>query len=111
MSRTVLQKMADRQEKKSASAHGGRLTPRSGAGWVHKGDVSTQDEVIECKATGKTQITLKAVWLTKVFGEATRKLKRPVLEFSLAGEDYIVLRRHDYLELKERNSLGGRVIN
>lgn len=100
MSRTVLQKMSDRQEKKSASAHGGRLTPRSGAGWVHKGDVSTSDEVIECKATGKTQITLKAAWLTKVFAEATAKLKRPVLEFELAGEQYVVLTRHNYLEMK-----------
>lgn len=100
MSRTVLQKMADRQEKKTAQAYGGRLTPRSGAGWVHKGDVSTEDEVIECKATGKSQITLKAAWLVKVFGEATRKLKRPVLELSLGGEDYVVLRRHDYLELR-----------
>lgn len=100
MSRTVLQKMSDLQERKSAEAHGGRLVPRSGAGWVHKGDVSTDVEVIECKATGKTQITLKASWLVKVFGEATRKLKRPVLELSLAGEDYIVLRRHDYLELR-----------
>lgn len=102
MPRTVLQKMSDRQEKRSAEAHGGRVTPRSGAGWVHKGDVSTEVEVIECKATGKSQITIKAAWLTKVFAEATRKLKRPVLELSLGGEDYVVLRRHDYLELQQR---------
>ena len=100
MSRTVLQKMSDRQERLTAKAHGGRVTPRSGAGWVSKGDVHTEDEVIECKATGKTQVTIKAEWLVKVFGEATRKLKRPVLALSLAGEDYVVLTRHDYLELR-----------
>lgn len=102
MSRTVLQKMSDRQEKKTATAYGGRVTPRSGAGWVHKADVHTEDEVIECKATGKTQITLKAAWLTKVFEEATRRLKRPVVELSIGGQDYVVLRRHDYMELRGR---------
>lgn len=104
VSRTVLQKMADRQERKTAAAHGGRLTPRSGAGWVHKGDVSTEDEVIECKATGKTQITLKASWLEKVFNEAVRKLKRPVLEIELNGVSYVVLNRHHYIELKNSSS-------
>ena len=47
MARTVLQKMADRHEKKSADAFGGRLTSNSGAGWVHKGDHQTEDEVVE----------------------------------------------------------------
>lgn len=102
MSRTVLQKMADRHEKKSASAFGGKLTSNSGAGWVHKGDHQTEDEVVECKATGKTQITIKAVWLTKVFREATARLKRPVVEFELGGEHYVILTRHNYLEMKHR---------
>lgn len=100
MSRTVVQRLADRHERKSATAFGGKLTPASGAGWVHKGDHQTADEVIECKATGKTQITIKAEWLTKVFREATARLKRPIVEFQLAGEHYVVLRRHDYLELR-----------
>ena len=100
MARTVLQKMADLQEKKGATAYGGRITPRSGAGWVHKGDVQTADEVIEMKATGKTQITIKASWLRKVFLEATGRLKRPVLEFQLGGEQYVTLRRSDYLRLR-----------
>lgn len=93
--------MSDRQERRSAAAHGGRTTARSGAGWVDKGDVSTEDEVIECKATGKASISLKAAWLEKVFGEAVRKLKRPVLEFSLNDRDYVVLTRHHYIELKD----------
>lgn len=99
-----MQRMSDRQEKRTAAAHGGRVTPRSGAGWVHKGDVSTEDEVIECKATGKTQITIKAAWLEKVFGEAVRKLKRPVLEIELNGVSYVVLTRHHYIELKDSSS-------
>ena len=100
MSRTLVQKMSDLQEKKGAKAYGGRATPRSGAGWVHKADVQTADEVIEMKATGKTQVTIRAVWLVKIFLEATARLKRPVLELELAGEHYVVLRRHDYLELR-----------
>lgn len=99
MSRTVLQKMADRQEKRGATAYGGKTTPMSGAGWSAKGDVHTDVEVIEMKATGKKQITIKAEWLQKVFLEATAKLKRPVLEFELDGQQYVTLTRHDYLEL------------
>jgi hypothetical protein len=99
VSRTLVQKMADLQEKRGAKAYGGKTTPMSGAGWSAKGDVHTHVEVIEMKATGKTQITLKAVWLQKVFLEATAKLKRPVLEIELDGKQYVVLTRHDYLEL------------
>lgn len=101
MSRTLVQKMADRQEKRGARVYGGRVTSRSGAGWSDKADVHTQDEVIEMKATGKTQITIKAVWLKKIFLEATAKLKRPVLEFELDGEQYVILTRHNYLELRD----------
>lgn len=91
--------MADRHEKRGATEYGGRTTSNSGAGWVQKGDVHTDLEVIEMKATGKTQVTIKALWLQKVFLEATAKLKRPVLDLELAGEHYVVLTRHDYLEL------------
>lgn len=101
MPRTVLQKLADRQERKAAEAYGGKVTPASGAGWVHKGDVQTEDELIECKATGKTQITLKAEWLRKVFLEAAARLKRPVLEFQLDGQEYVVLTKHSYMEMRE----------
>jgi hypothetical protein len=96
--------MSDLQEKKGAAAYGGRTTPRSGAGWVHKGDVQTAVEVIEMKATGKTQITIKASWLRKVFIEATGRLKIPILEFQLAGEQYVTLRRGDYLRLRGGDS-------
>lgn len=99
MPRTLVQKMSDLQEKRGARAYGGRVTSRSGAGWSDKADVHTADEVIEMKATGKTQITIKALWLQKVFLEATAKLKRPVLEFQLAGKTYIVLERAEYLSL------------
>lgn len=98
----MMQKLSDRHEKKAAKVYGGRLTSNSGAGWVDKGDVQTEDEVIECKATGKTQITLKAAWLEKVFREAAGRLKRPVLEFQLHGVEYVVLTRHSYMEMREK---------
>ena len=101
MPRTLVQKMADRQERRGAAAYGGRTTSRSGAGWSDKADVHTEDEVIEMKATGKTQISIKASWLEKVFVEATAKLKRPVLEFELNGKQYVTLPREEYISLRD----------
>lgn len=100
MALTRGQRMSRRQEAAGAALHGGRRTPRSGGGPI-KGDVRTDDEVIEYKWTGKQQVTVKGEVLEKVFDEAVAELKRPVLGLSVRGKDYVVLPLHHYVEITD----------
>lgn len=55
------------QEKKVAKAVGGKQTANSGATKFQKGDIVTNDWLIECKTctTDKKQFTIKEEWLLK----------------------------------------------
>ena len=61
-----------RQEKKVAKAVGGKRTANSGATPFEKGDVITQDWLIECKTKTKdcSSFTIKEDWLLKNEEEA-----------------------------------------
>lgn len=58
---------SSKQETKVAKAVGGRKTVNSGATKFQKGDVTTDQWLIECKTctTDKKQFTIKEEWLTK----------------------------------------------
>lgn len=61
-----------KQEKKVAKAVGGKRTANSGATPFEKGDVITQDWLIECKTKTKdcSSFTIKEDWLLKNEEEA-----------------------------------------
>ena len=61
-------KFSKKQEKHVAKQLGGRVQPNSGATPFLKGDVTTQDWLIECKTqlTSKQSITIKKEWLDKL---------------------------------------------
>ena len=64
---------SNRQEKKVAKAIGGRKTANSGATAFSKGDVYTDNWLIECKTTTCTQkasFSIKREWLEKNREEA-----------------------------------------
>lgn len=63
---------SDRQEKKVAKAVGGKQTPNSGSTPFIKGDVLTDQFLIECKTVMKPQkqFTIKKEWITKNREEA-----------------------------------------
>ena len=63
---------SDKQEKKVARAIGGRQTPNSGSTPYIKGDVFTEQFLIECKTVTKPQkqFTIKKEWITKNREEA-----------------------------------------
>ena len=63
---------SNRQEKKVAKAVGGRKTANSGATPFSKGDVVTNDWLIECKTKTKdcSSFTIKEDWLLKNEEEA-----------------------------------------
>lgn len=63
---------SSRQEKKVAKAVGGRKTANSGATAFSKGDVTTDDMLIECKTCvdNKKSFSIKKAWLEKNKEEA-----------------------------------------
>ena len=86
---------------------GGKRHPGSGNG-SRKGDGRTSDgkwyenELVEFKRTGKTQITIKASDLEKISGEAAVTGRIPALVFELGGRHYVIHERGDWMEYRDR---------
>ena len=80
-------------ERKSVSAH---LQSNSGAGW-RKGDVETNNTLVECKSTGKQSISIKREWLESHIQDAIKYDKIPVLNFQYGGDRqiYSIVRNED----------------
>lgn len=83
------------QEERVAKLVGGKVVANSGATAFHKGDVVTNNLLIECKTTTqpKTQVTIKKDWLVKNSQEAfsTRK-DYNLLAFDFGdGNDYFII--------------------
>jgi hypothetical protein len=91
-----------KHENRLAKAVGGSTVAASGAFWSRKGDVRSQDLLIEHKYTGKKQVTVKSSVLEKIIKEAILDGRMPVLGFHLNGEDYIMLDENDFLEMRQK---------
>lgn len=88
------------QEARVAKRAGGRVQPRSGAGWARKNDVRTGRFLIECKRTdNKRSITLHATDLEALRRNAIRDSRIGTLQFDLNGRSYYVLSEVDFEEL------------
>lgn len=87
---------SQRQERRGAVLHGGKRRPGSGAPWSAKGDVRTDDTLLEYKRTNGSRITITAVMLSKIRTEALSEGRRPLLGFEVAGRDYIIMEASDY---------------
>jgi hypothetical protein len=99
------QKQSLKHEKRLEKVAGGKRNAASGAFWSRKGDVRTDDLLIEHKWTGKKQVTIKSDVLKKIVTEAILDSRTPVLGLHLDGENYVVLLEEDFFEL--RNSIRG----
>jgi hypothetical protein len=99
------QKQSLKHEKRLEKAMGGKRNAASGAFWSRKGDVRTDDLLIEHKWTGKKSVTIKSEVLKKITTEAILDSRTPVLGLHLDGENYVVLLEEDFLEL--RNAVRG----
>lgn len=93
------QKQSQKHEKRIAKAIGGSTTAASGAFWSRKGDVRSQDLLIEHKWTGKKSKTIQAAELQKITTEAIMDGRTPVFGIHLDGEDYVILLETDFLEM------------
>lgn len=79
------------QERKVASAIGGRIQPGSGAFESHKGDALREGGkfplLVECKrTTGNASLSVKAEWLGKITREALAKDRYPALSIEFDAE-------------------------
>ena len=96
------QKQSQKHEKRIAKAVGGKTTAASGAFWSRKGDVRSDDLLIEHKWTGKKSFSLKADVLEKIVTEAIIDSRMPVLGISLNNKNYVLLTEDDFFEMREK---------
>ena len=102
MAKSEGQKQSQKHEKRIAKAIGGQVNAASGAFWSRKGDVRSQDLLVEHKWTGKKSKTITAAELEKITNEAIMDGRTPVFGIHLNGEDYVILLETDFLELRDR---------
>lgn len=101
MAKSEGQKQSLKHEKRLAKAIGGQRNVASGAFWFRKGDVRSDDLLIEHKWTGKKSFTLKSDVLEKITTEAILDGRTPVLGVSLNDVNYVLLDENDFLELRQ----------
>jgi len=95
------QKESQKHEARLAKKFGGSTVAASGAFWSRKGDVRTDELLIEHKWTGKASFTVKAAVLEKIVNEAIMDSRMPVLGVSLNNSNYVLLTEDDFLELRQ----------
>jgi hypothetical protein len=93
------QKQSLKHEKRLEKIAGGKRSAASGAFWSRKGDVRSDDLLIEHKWTGKKSKTIQAAELQKITTEAIMDGRTPVFGIHLDGEDYVILLETDFLEM------------
>lgn len=94
-------------EKKTAQRLGMNTVPASGAMYGVKGDITSDQFLIENKSTVNESLGVKKSWLHKIETEATELGKRPALAVqfvnargdSSAGDRWVMIREIDYQEL------------
>ena len=95
-----------KKEVKDAEQFGGQRTPKSGGFWSFAGDVVTKDFLIDSKTTDKKNFSITANMWTKLFGEALKARKIPILSILLLNEgtELVVLDKNDFISLLEKKN-------
>lgn len=99
---TPEQKKSIAQEKRTAESYGGTRNAMSGAGWMRKADVRTPEFMIENKTKMdplSKSYSIKAVDLRDLTKRARLEGRTPLLQFDLAGHNYVVLCEEDFLHM------------
>jgi hypothetical protein len=94
--------MSVAQEKRTADKYRGSRNVMSGAGWVRKADVRTEDFMIENKLKMNPEAksySIKALELRDLMKRARLEGRIGLLQFDLAGHSYVTLREDDFLEI------------
>lgn len=113
-------KLSNKHETFIAESLGGKTVIASGALYFAKGDVVTDDYLIECKATEKDYYILKGKILNKIENEALKCNRIPLLAIRVKDKDYIAYRAYDFynyyneidvLNCKESSKLSADILN
>jgi hypothetical protein len=97
-----VKKASAKQERRTANAYSGSVNVMSGAGWMRKADVRTEDFLIENKlrmSPDAKSYSIKAATLRDLTKQARLEGRIPLLQFDLAGHRYVVLVEDDFLEM------------
>lgn len=95
-------KASQKQERQLAKDYGGHVSAASGAFWSRKGDVRTDRWLIEAKYTDQKGYRLTAAVLDKIEREAILDGRKPRLDVSFSGKEWVVISRDDLDELEEQ---------
>jgi len=93
------QKMSQKQEKDLAKTLGGKTVAASGAFWSRKGDVRSDQYLVEAKFTAAQSYSLKAADLEKLRKQAIMDDRVPLFVVQLNNKNYMILGEDDWLEL------------
>lgn len=93
------QKQSKKHEDRLSKVIGGSRTAASGAFWSRKGDVRSEELLVEHKWTGKKSKSIKSTELKKITTEAILDGRVPVFGLHLDGENYVILLETDLMEL------------
>ena len=102
MSRTEVQKVSDRQEKRTAATYKGSRNAMSGAGWVRKADVRAHDFLIENKAKtlpNAKSFSVKDKDMQDLTKRAVLEGRIPVWQVDINGRRYVTLNEDDFIEM------------
>lgn len=103
--RKEILKKSRKQEKRSADTYRGSRNAGSGSGWMRKNDVRSEAFLVENKLTTSVKsITLKEVDLRELRQRAIVEDRVPILQFDLAGRNYVVLVEDDFLGLIDNDN-------
>lgn len=95
-------KASQKQERRLAEDYGGQRSAASGAFWSRKGDVRTDRWLIEAKYTDQKGYRLTVSILDKIEREAILDGRKPRLDVSFGGKEWVVITRDDLDELEEQ---------
>lgn len=97
---SYIKKKSKKQEERTAKQFNGRATLASGALWIAKGDVRSDEYLIENKFTDNSFYSLsKATW-DKINREAIKDdFRTPLMQIDIQEEQYVILEYPLYQEL------------
>ena len=82
---------SQKQERKTAKTFSGRTQAGSGSLSGSKGDVRSKYNLIECKRTDHSSISIKEAWLDKIRKEAVKEGRIPVLAIEIGKRRYLIM--------------------
>lgn len=92
------------KEQNDAKQFGGRVTPRSGGMWSFPGDVKTDMFLIDSKTTDRKSYSITANIWRKLYSQALKSQRLPLLSVQLIKEDIevVILDKNDFITFLQK---------